>query len=160
MSSDFYQNSILPFVGIIIKICRAYTDTEDDFQDYYQEVCLQVWKSRNGFKEQSKWSTWVYRIALNVCLSLQRKSRPSQGIEENEVDLRVNNAAFSDEDLNLLYAAIHRLKEVDRAIILLYLEEKSYAEIAQIIGSNPNRVGVKINRIKQQLKKMLDGTIN
>lgn len=160
MSSDFYQNSILPFVGIIIKICRAYTDTEEDFQDYYQEVCLQIWKSRERFKQQSKWSTWVYRIALNVCLSLQRKSRPSRSLEENEVDLKVSNTAFANEDLNLLLAAIHRLKEVDRAIILLYLEEKSYAEIAEIIGSNPNNIGVKINRIKQELKKMLYGKIN
>lgn len=160
MSSDFYENSILPFAGIIIKICRAYTDSQEDFEDYYQEVCLQVWKSRKNFREDSKWSTWIYRIALNVCLSLQRKD-PGAGLAPQITgQLKVSNAAFADEQLNLLYAAIHRLREVDRAIILLYLEEKSYAEIAEIIGSNPNHIGVKINRIKQQLKKMLNGQIN
>ncbi|MGW8369578.1 MAG: RNA polymerase sigma factor, partial [Gammaproteobacteria bacterium] len=66
MTSDFYQNQILPYVAIIIKICRAYTHTQDDFEDYYQEVCLQIWRSRDNFRGQSEWSTWVYRPSLNV----------------------------------------------------------------------------------------------
>lgn len=160
MSSDFYENSILPYAGIIIKICRAYTYKEEDFQDYYQEVCLQVWKSRQRFKEQSQWSTWVYRIALNVCLSLQRKAKSFSSLPEGAVEPRVDNEAFADEHLQLLYEAIRKLKEVERAILLLYLEEKSYAEIAEVTGTNANHIGVKINRIKQRLKKMLDGKIN
>ncbi|MCM4171103.1 RNA polymerase sigma factor [Arenibacter sp. TNZ] len=67
MSSDFYNSSILPFAGIIIKLCRAYTNSQEDFEDYYQEVCLQIWRSKDNFREESKWSTWVYRISLNVC---------------------------------------------------------------------------------------------
>ena len=69
MGSDFYQQSILPYAGIIIKICRAYTHSQEDFDDYYQEVCLQIWRSKDSFKAGSQCSTWVYKVALNVCLT-------------------------------------------------------------------------------------------
>ncbi|MDT0689292.1 sigma-70 family RNA polymerase sigma factor [Salegentibacter sp. F188] len=162
MSKDFYTQFILPYAGIIIKICRAYTDTEEDFQDYYQEVCLQIWNSRKNFREESKWSTWIYRISLNVCMSLLRKSkkkqfRPSDYIEVQNVPDEQNS--FQDESLKLLYKAIRQLSELDRAIILLYLEEKSYKEIAAIIGTTSNNIGVRITRIKKQLKNLLDGKI-
>ncbi|MFY0686677.1 MAG: sigma-70 family RNA polymerase sigma factor [Cyclobacteriaceae bacterium] len=163
MSNDFYTHSILPYAGIIIKICRAYTNTEEDFEDYYQEVCLQLWKSRNNFNEASKWSTWIYRLSLNVCLTLLKKKKNSKQefVSDRLPDnLTVDTHAFADESLNVLYDAIRQLSEVDRAVILLYLEEKSYQEISEIIGSNPNNIGVRINRIKERLKKLLDGKIN
>lgn len=163
MSKDFYTQFILPYAGIIIKICRAYTDNEEDFQDYYQEVCLQLWKSRLNFKGNSKWSTWVYRISLNVSLSLLRKDKQ---INKNSIelpnyasDISSESNPFNDESLKLLYQAIKKLSELDRAIILLYLEEKSYHEIAEIIGLSPNNIGVKITRIKKKLKTLLDGKI-
>lgn len=163
MSKDFYKTSILPFAGIIIKLCRAYTNSQEDFEDYYQEVCLQIWRSKENFREESQWSTWVYRISLNVCLTLLKKKKnngqhfvsdalPAEATEDNY--------AFSDDSLNLLYAAIRQLSEIDRAIIMLYLEEKPYKEIADIIGSNPNNIGVRVKRIKTRLKKILDGKIN
>lgn len=163
MSSDFYTTSILPYSGIIIKICRAYTDTQEDFEDYYQEVCLQIWRSHESFREQSEWSTWVYRISLNVCLTLLKKKKkkehhitsdllPDEAIEDSR--------SFPDESLNELYKAIRQLSDVDRAVIMLYLEEKSYQEIAEIIGTNPNNIGVRITRIKERLKKLLDGKVN
>lgn len=163
MSSDFYKISILPFAGIIIKLCRAYTNSQEDFEDYYQEVCLQIWRSKENFREESEWSTWVYRITLNVCLTLLKKQKNNSHhfvsdtlpLEETE-----DNHAFSDESLNLLYAAIRKLPEIDRAVIMLYLEEKSYQEIADIIGTNPNNIGVRVNRIKNKLKNSLDGKIN
>lgn len=163
MSSDFYTTFILPYSGIIIKICRAYTDTQEDFEDYYQEVCLQIWRSHESFREQSEWSTWVYRISLNVCLTLLKKKKkkehhltshflPDEVIEDSRY--------FIDESLNQLYKAIRQLSDVDRAVIMLYLEEKSYQEIAEIIGTNPNNIGVRIKRIKERLKKLLDGKVN
>lgn len=163
MSSDFYNISILPYAGIIIKLCRAYTNSQEDFEDYYQEVCLQIWRSKENFREESEWSTWIYRITLNVCLTLLKKKKnnsrhfvsDSLPVEETEV-----NHAFSDESLNLLYDAIRRLPEIDRAVIMLYLEEKSYREIADFIGTNPNNIGVRVNRIKMKLKNSLDGKIN
>jgi RNA polymerase sigma-70 factor (ECF subfamily) len=163
LSNDFYKTSISPYSGIIIKLCRAYTNTQEDFEDYFQEVCLQIWRSKENFREESEWSTWVYRISLNVCLTLLKKKKnnvqhfvsDSLTFEETE-----DNYAFSDESLNILYDAIRQLSEFDRAIFMLYLEEKSYKEIAVIIGTNPNNIGVRVKRIKTRLKKTLDGKVN
>lgn len=162
MSNDFYNTSILPFAPIIIKICRAYTDSQEDYEDYYQEVCLQIWRSRENFQEKSKWSTWIYRISINVCLTLLKKKNKKQDVSVDMVVTEDVEEAqyFSDESLNLLYEAIKKLSEIDRAVILLYLEEKPYQEIADIIGTNPNNIGVRITRIKERLKKLLDGKIN
>lgn len=142
-------------------MCRAYTNSQEDFEDYYQEVCLQIYKSRKSFREESKWSTFLYRVSLNVCLTLLKKNKKKRFTtdavlaEETE-----DNDAFSDESLNLLYAAIRKLSEIDRAIITLYLEENSNKDIAEIIGTSPNNIGVRVNRIKSRLKKILDGKIN
>lgn len=163
MSTDFYSEFILPYAGIIIKICRAYTNSQEDFEDYYQEVCLQIWKSRDNFQEQSSWSTWIYRLSLNVCLTLLKKSKRSKGhfASDSLPDITIEETkAFDDDSLNQLYGAIRQLSEIDRGVILLYLEEKSYQEIADIIGTNANNVGVRISRIKERLKKALDGKIN
>jgi len=163
VSNDFYKASILPFSGIIIKICRAYTNTQEDFEDYYQEVCLQIWKSKDNFREKSEWSTWIYRISLNVCLTLlKKKKNKDQHFASDSLpqEATVYNHAFADESINQLYDAIKQLSEIDRAVILLYLEEKSYQEIADIIGTNPNNIGVRIKRIKERLKKILKGENN
>lgn len=159
MGSDFYQLSILPFAGIIIKICRAYTNSQDDFEDYYQEVCLQIWRSKDNFNQDSEWSTWIYRISLNVCLTyLKRKKNGDKNIVSDPLPEEVidDSKAFASDEINLLYSAIKHLSETDRAIILLYLEEKSYKEIAQIIGSSTNNIGVRIARIKQKLTQYIE----
>ena len=163
MSIDFYSLSILPYDAIIIKICRAYTNTQEDFEDYYQEVCLQIWKSRDNFREQSEWSTWVYRLALNVSMTLlkKKKNNPQHFASDYlPAEVTEDSHAFADEPLNQLYDAIRQLSEIDRGVILLYLEEKSYQEIADIIGTNPNNIGVRIKRIKERLKKLLNGKVN
>ncbi len=161
MSDDFYRSQILPYAAIIIKICRAYSDSEEDFEDYYQEVCLQIWRSRDNFRGDADWSTWIYRLSLNVCLTLLKKRKRSAETRDGQLpDMsQETQGAFSDEDLDLLYQAIRSLSEVDRAVILLHLEEKSYAEIAEIMGTNANNIGVRIKRIKDKLKKKLDGKI-
>jgi len=163
VSNDFYTLKILPYAGIIIKICRAYTDSQEDFEDYYQEVCLQIWRSRAQFRGDSKWSTWIYRLSLNICLTfIKKKQKNKQHINSGETLIAdtIDNYAFADESLNSLYDAIKKLSEIDRAVILLYLEEKSQKEIAEIIGTKPNNIGVRISRIKERLKKLLDGKIN
>ena len=163
MSNDFYTNSILPHSGIIIKICRAYTDTQEDFEDYYQEVCLQIWKSKDRFREESKWSTWVYRLTLNCCLTLVKKkknNRQNMPSDFEQKEIGEEGKTFENESLNLLYTAIRKLSEIDRAIILLYLEEKPNEVIADIIGTSKNNISVRIIRIKERLKKLLDGKIN
>lgn len=163
MFDDFYKTSILPFATIIIKICKAYTNTEEDFEDYYQEVCLQIWKSRNNFSKQAKWSTWVYKVSLNTCLTLLKKKKNNEYLfasDFNSFDINEKNQAFSDEAFNELYNAIKLLSEVDRAVILLYLEEKPYKEIAEIIGTSPSNISTRVNRIKKRLKIILNGKIN
>lgn len=163
MSSDFYTSSILPYAAIIIKICRAYTNTQEDFEDYYQEVCLQIWRSRQNFEKQSEWSTWIYRVALNVCLTLLKKKKTGKQYFASDFlpeEATEDSRAFSDEPINQLYKAIRQLSEVDRGVILLYLEEKSYQEIADIMGTNANNIGVRIKRIKERLKILLDGKVN
>ena len=145
-----------------MKICRAYTYSQEDFEDYYQEVCLQIWRSKDSFQEKSKTSTWVYRLSLNVCLTLQNKEKNNKAKHSayTPLDASSENNAFKNESLKLLYDAIRKLSEVDRAIILLYLEEKSNIEIAEITGTNANNIGVRVSRIKERLKKLLDGKIN
>lgn len=164
MSNDFYKTSILPYSGIIIKICRAYTDSQEDFEDYYQEVCLQIWRSRDQFRGDAKWSTWIYRLSLNICLTLIKKKKKNRQHFNSDYQVQTeaidDEPTFSDESLNLLYSAIKKLTEIDRAVILLYLEEKPNKEIAEIIGTTPNNIGVRVNRIKERLKKRLDGKIN
>tara|TARA_B110000285_G_scaffold186608_1_gene212043 strand:+ start:327 stop:806 length:480 start_codon:yes stop_codon:yes gene_type:complete len=159
MSSDFYITRILPYAGIIIKMCRAYTNSQEDFEDYYQEVCLQIWKSNENFEQQSEWSTWIYRISLNVCLTLLKKKKNNKQHFASDYlppELVEDSHAFEDESLNQLYNAIRQLSEIDRGVIMLYLEEKSHQEIAEIIGTNPNNIGVRIKRIKERLKKILN----
>jgi len=172
MNTDFYNASIVPYVGIIIKICRAYTYNQADFEDYYQEVCLQIWRSSSQFKEQSQWSTWIYRLSLNVCMTLFKKTKKNKyivseytshtdtentGLADRAIEDR---CPFEDDSLNQLYDAIRQLSEVDRGIILLYLEEQSYQQIANIMGTNPNNIGVRIKRIKSRLRKILDEQFN
>lgn len=158
MNTDFYRSSILPHAGIIIKICRAYTNTQDDFEDYYQEVCLQIWKSSDNFRQESEWSTWIYRLTLNVCMTLLKKTKNNQyfASDYSPSEITEDRCPFADQPLNQLYNAIRQLSEVDRGIVLLYLEEQSYQQIADIFGTNPNNVGVRIKRIKEKLRIILD----
>ena len=162
MSSDFYTSSILPHAAIIIKICRAYTDSQEDFDDYYQEVCLQIWRSRDRFDGRSEWSTWIYRLALNVCLTLLKKNKNSRRhFVSDALPQEAPAPPPADEaPIERLYGAIRRLSEIDRGVILLYLEEKSYREIAEITGTNANNIGVRIKRIKERLGRILDGQVD
>ena len=163
MSNDFYHTIILPHAGIITKICRAYTNSQEDFEDYYQEVCLQIWKSRHNFKGNSEWSTWIYRVTLNVCLTLVKKTGvPTEKLKAQHKLLpsQEGDSVEKDQAINELYRAIKALSDIDRAIILLYLEEQSYREIAQIMGMNTTNIGVRINRIKKRLKTILNGRVN
>ena len=122
MSSDFYTTSIVPFAPIIIKICRAYTNTQEDFEDYYQEVCLQIWRSHRTFGERAAWSTWIYRVSLNVCMTLLKTQKHNRRIFASDslpLELVEDSRAFADESLNRLYDAIRQLSEVDSAVIAI-----------------------------------------
>jgi len=161
VSSDFYTSSILPYAAIIIKICRAYTNSPEDFEDYYQEVCLQIWRSHARFDGRSEWSTWIYRLSLNVCLTLLKKKKSSSRFVSDALPEEAAAPPPAEEaPIERLYAAIRQLSEIDRGVVLLYLEEKSYHEIAEITGTNANNIGVRIKRIKERLRRILDGQVD
>lgn len=105
MGSDFYISKILPYAGIIVKICRAYTDTQDDFEDYYQEVCLQIWRSRDNFSGNSKWSTWVYKLSLNVCLTYLKKKKndPHQFASDTLPEEKVSDVHIFKNELRIAF---------------------------------------------------------
>ncbi|WP_109831384.1 RNA polymerase sigma factor [Reichenbachiella versicolor] len=143
---------------VIAKVCRIYTDCGDDFNDYYQECIVQLWRSYKGFRGESKASTWVYRVCLNVCLSQLRIRKRTVLTTRDEIpDVCEDFDSEREERLEMLYQAIKKLKEADRAIMLLYLDEKSYKEMAEILGLTVTNVGAKVNRVKNQLKKIING---
>ncbi|MBU2885891.1 sigma-70 family RNA polymerase sigma factor [Gilvimarinus agarilyticus] len=157
MKSDF-QPFLEEHHRIIAKVCRIYTDTAEDFNDYYQECVIQLWRSFDSFRGASKLSTWVYRVCLNVCLSQLRNKKKIVSVAREQLpDIAEEKDVVEEEQLNMLYKAIKLLKESDRAVILLYLEEKSYKEMAEILGITVTNVGAKVNRVKNQLKKIIDG---
>ena len=149
-------------IGIIRRICKVYTNDADEYQDYFQEVVLQLWRAFGTFRGEAQASTWVYRIALNVCLSLLKvkKRRNSEVSLEPEHWSNVAAEAYDpteEEQVEQLYAAIRQLNKIDRALILLYLEGRKYEEIADVLGISLSNVGVKINRIKKQLNRIIHG---
>jgi len=146
--------------GILYKISNLYCDDEEDRKDLFQEMVLQLWKSYPGFRAESLKSTWMYRIALNTSITRLRKEKrePSR---RSLIDADFEIPDFSpgpdqQGDLALLRHAIDQLNEIEKAIVMLYLEEKSYEEISDIIGITKSNVGVKLNRIKLKLEKIIN----
>lgn len=142
--------------GIIYKIAKSFNRDEEDEKDLVQEIIFQLWRAFPRFEPQYKFSTWMYRIALNVAISSYRKERRAQKsvipITDGMISFALEDDTSQDDNLNRLYQFIHELRELDRALILLYLEERSGKEIAEITGLSEANVRTKINRVKEQLK--------
>ena len=146
--------------GIVHKVCSFYCDSEDDRKDLFQEIVAQLWKSFPSFRKESKFSTWMYRVALNTAITSFKKTkrRPDQGKLAYE-NLQVPDESYDQEtedNIKLLHKAIGRLTGIEKSIILLFLENKKYEEIAEITGITQNYVRVKMNRIKKKLKTYMD----
>ncbi|GAB3518103.1 RNA polymerase sigma factor [Emticicia fontis] len=158
MEKDFIQ-LINTNRGLIYKVCNLYCRDDDDKKDLFQEIVLQLWTSYASFRKESLSTTWLYRVALNTAISNFRKEsrKPERSaISASELQIPDMNLYQSDsEDLGLLRQAIEKLSEIEKAIIMLYLEDKSYDEIAEIIGITNSNVGVRINRIKIKLEKLI-----
>ncbi len=144
--------------GIIYKIAQSYCHNNHDKEDLVQEITVQLWKSFGNYNQQFKYSTWIYRIALNVAISFYRretKRRPlAQPLPEtifNRED--TEHATAQEQQLVLLQQFIAELKELDRALVLLYLDGKSHRETAEIIGISETNVATKLGRIKEKLKQ-------
>lgn len=143
--------------GIIYKICNSYCADKDDREDLAQEIVYNLWKSFDSFNTNFKFSTWMYRIALNVAISFYRqekKLKNHDSISENLIVFEENPEDKNEveNNLSLLQEFINELKEIDKAIILLYLDDKSQKEIAEITGFTETNVATKINRIKEKLR--------
>lgn len=140
---------------VIYKVCSFYASDDEPLNDLYQDVVCNLWVAYPKFRGECNISTWIYRVALNTCISgLRKKKRKIQCIDVSQIQ----DAFVQPEDLTAeikeLYRLIHQLKNLERAVILLYLEEKSYQEIADITGLSQNNVAVKLMRIKEKLIKM------
>lgn len=143
---------------IVFKVLTIYAKDMDDKKDLYQDILLQLWRAYPSFKGQAKASTWVYRIALNTVVSQFRKKKQQfQSAELNEAILQIPDFGNDEmeEPLRLLYQQINLLSDLDKALVLLYLEDKSYDEIAEITGVSTTNVGSRLSRIKQKIKASL-----
>ena len=146
--------------NIIHKVCRTYTNNEAAHKDLFQEITIQLWKAYPKFRGDSKFSTWMYRVAFNTAISLYRKSKKSIDtgpIYDNLKELEYQD--YNDEkdrQIDMLYKAIHQLNDIEKALALLYLEDKSYKEISRTLGISEINARVKMNRTKSKLKKLLN----
>jgi len=149
--------------GILHKVCNLYAATQADKEDLFQEIVVQLWKGYARFRGEARFSTWVYRIALNTAISGLRKQKRSvdlrfpEFIPREEADS--NDHEEREDMLKELYDAIGRLSEIDRAVVMLYLEDRSYEEMEEILGINQNNLRVKMNRIKDKLRQLTKTTV-
>ncbi|MDB0603002.1 RNA polymerase sigma factor [Tenacibaculum maritimum] len=152
---DFEQNQ-----NIVHKVCRIYTTNQDAHNDLFQEITIQLWKNYSKFRGDAKFSTWMYRVALNTAISLYRKSTrtiKTQDISDFAYKIKSNDYDDTEElQLKTLYTAIHKLNDIDKALIFLYLENKPYKEISKTLGISQVNARVKMNRAKEKLKKVLN----
>lgn len=143
--------------GIIHKICRLYRDSLEDREDLFQEIMFQLWQSYPSFKGRSKITSWMYRVALNTALASFRQKKPiilyAENLPDCAEDLGSDMAVIQKEQL---FKVLKKLDDIEKALIALYLEDMSYAEISTVTGISENYVGVKLNRIKTKIQKLLN----
>lgn len=156
-ATDQFLAIIEAHKGILYKVTSAYSRTEQDRNDLVQEILYQLWRSRSKYKSQYAMSTWVYRIALNVSISALRKSTRRQHTSFDATAIQIaqpsDTAEGFSEELKQLHQFIHELREVDRALMLLFLDQKPHKEIALILGISESNVATRIHRIKASLKQ-------
>ena len=138
----------------IYTVCYMFSNDEDEVSDLFQETLINLWKGYESFRHESKLSTWIYRVAMNTCISADRKKR-RQG---TKVPLSMDIDLYNDEDhetkqVRQLHERIQRLDLIDRALVMMWLEGMNYDEIADVIGISVKNVGVKLVRIKEKLKQ-------
>lgn len=144
---------------LIRKVAAMYYKNKADQEDAFQEILVNLWKAYPTFRGESKITTWMYRVALNTVISGFRKA--SNRVHRNRSDVNISDELVkperenvSNEDIDVLYQSIERLTDIEKAVIMLYMEEKTYDDIAEIMGMTRTNVGVKINRIKKKLQKL------
>lgn len=149
----------------VMKVARAYTLTSDECQDLAQEILLQAWQSLPNFEGKASPATWFYRVALHTAMNWHRKDKPRRSRQQPLLAVQVLATEGSDsaeqalqrETVEQLYHAIHQLPKADAALVLLYLDDLSYREMAEVLGISESNVGVKLNRAKKALSALMNG---
>lgn len=146
--------------NIVHKICRLYTNDQQAHNDLFQEITIQLWKAFPKFRGDSKFSTWMYRVALNTAITLYRKKKRRIDTASFEsVSFKIKAEPYDDtieEQLKLMYSAVKTLNDIDKALVFLYLEDKNYKEISETLGITEVNARVKMNRIKGKLRNILN----
>jgi RNA polymerase sigma-70 factor (ECF subfamily) len=152
---EIFARLVREHKSTIYTVCYMFSKDEDEVQDLFQETLINMWKGMGGFREESKIDTWIYRVALNTCLTQERKKKR----EVKKVPLNMDVNFFEDNDANakqarILHQRISQLAYVDRALVMLWLDGMSYDEMGAVVGISAQNVATKLFRIKEQLKKM------
>jgi RNA polymerase sigma-70 factor (ECF subfamily) len=146
--------------NIVHKVCRLYTNNQHAHNDLFQEITIQLWRAFPKFRGEAKFSTWMYRVGLNTAITLYRKSKRRIKTQEfDAVQFKIKADEYDDteeQQLKHLYKAIHKLNDIEKALIFLYLEDKNYAEISETLGITEVNARVKMNRTKKKLKTFIN----
>lgn len=146
--------------NIVHKVCRLYTNNRDAHNDLFQEITIQLWRAFPKFRGDAKFSTWMYRVGLNTAITLYRKNKRSLTTQDyDEVQFKIKAEEYDDteeQQLRVLYKAIHQLNDIEKALVFLYLEDKNYKEISETLGITEVNARVKMNRVKTKLKTILN----
>ena len=153
MNKDEFDSLVHRNQGLIWKVCKTFATNKEDQKDLFQDILLKLWKGRESYSGNAKVSTWIYRVSLNQAIDQSRKKRMDSSYGKNP-DHLPSPTDTSGYDIEALYLAINRLSPVNRAIIVLYLDQLSYQEIAEIMGLSEKNVSVKLVRIKEKLKEI------
>jgi RNA polymerase sigma-70 factor (ECF subfamily) len=153
-----FLNRIESHKGILYKVSKMYMDTHDDQQDLFQEIICQLWKSYDSFRNESQFSTWMYRVAVNTAIVFLKKEKrkvdkyeiASENIKEDEDDLYIK-----ESQIDHFYKAVQKLEKIDKAIIFYQLEGFSHKEIGENLGISEGNARVKLNRAKEKLKEII-----
>lgn len=151
---DEFQALLETHKRLLYKVCRAFGREAADRDDLAQEIAVQLWRAFPSFDERAAFSTWMYRIALNVAISYQRRERTRTRhiISDDERLLDAPDLRDAPPELDALFARIERLPPLDKALVLLYLDGHSHREIGQVLGIREHNVAVRINRLKQAMR--------
>jgi len=153
-----FENHIREYELLIRKVCRIYAYTEADRDDLFQEIIIQLWKAYPSFKGDSKLSTWLYRVAINTAITgIRRKKDFIAYYESGQLPDQASDDQSNEEEerWKQLYLAIEKLNDIEKAIVMLYMEDRSYEEMEDILGINQGNLRVKMNRIKEKLRQMV-----
>ena len=162
---SLFMNWLNQHGSAVMKVARAYALTSEERQDLAQEILLQAWRSLPNFQNKASPATWFYRVALHTAMNWHRKDKPRRSRQRPLLEVQTVETEGADgaeqaqqrETVERLYRAIHRLPKADAALVLLYLDELSYREMADVLGISESNVGVKLNRAKKALSALMNG---